>query len=212
MSQWRGYAAKGGGYNLGLCFNSDTKYSNNSEDLTDDSYIILRKIIYDTKEQEEVITKYISSIVSASKNALSRFEKNGGIPEAWAHKAVGESINILPEILLSLKNKVFMEEKEWRLIKVRQGDCRLNQLKFRENNGKLIPYLDAFIYDYDDSDNSKKDKIFPLHSIRFGPMLDEISTSAAIELFVSKKSEEMNEIKIDASKIRIKGAGYILRE
>lgn len=208
LSQWRSYASKGGGYNLGLCFNSDTKYSHNLENPSDDSYIILRKIIYDPKDQEEVISRYISSIVSASKNAISCFTKSGGIPDAWAPRAVIESVNILLDIVLSLKNPVFMEEKEWRLIKLMQGNHRPNLLKFIENNDRHIPYLDTIIYDCDDLQENME---FPLRAIRFGPMLDEISTRAVLELLVNNKSAEPNKINIDVNKISIEGAGYVIR-
>jgi hypothetical protein len=207
LSQWRAYGHRGGGYNLGLTFTSDTKFYHTPDISEKESHVILRKIIYDYNKQQKFVTEYVSSIISYARDALKYFENHGGIPEAWESIASMEAANILCDLMLSFKNPVFREENEWRLILVRQSQYKAEQLQFRENEKGLIPYFETYII------NSKEgNPLFPLHSIKFGPMLDESSTKAALTLFIRKKAALESNIKIDANAIQISGAGYSLRD
>ena len=108
--------------------------------------------------------------------------------------------------LLSFKNEVFSEENEWRLIKGMRETTKPELLKFTKINQNLIPYLETYIADEIDGKF-----MFPLHSIKFGPMLDGERTKLAINLLAIKESIAENKIKIDASKLKVTGAGYELR-
>jgi len=206
LSQWRSYASRAGGYNLGIFFYSDTKFSHNFNNPKDQSEMMLRKIIYNLNEQEEIISKYLSNIVSGSNNAMEWFRNNDGIPQEWETQVAMESVNILYDMILSFKNSAFKEENEWRLIKVMAANHRPELIKFRENNNRVIPYLETIIYE-----NENGTLTFPLHEIRFGPMLDEISTKKVLELFINKTATEKSKVIINAHKIKIEGAGYLLR-
>jgi hypothetical protein len=208
LSQWRGYAAKGGGYNLSFRFNSDTKFSHNLEDPTssDESHIILRKIIYDPNEQNKIISKYLSDIISGARKAHEHFLNHGGVPNTWSSQAALEAVNILYDINISLKNPVFAEEQEWRLIKIINPSRRQELLKFRTIEERLIPYLDTAIYESID-----KNLIFPICKIRFGPLLDEINTKAVLALFLNNMGTIKCNIKINPTDIKIESAGYVLR-
>ncbi len=207
LSQWRSYAAQGGGYNLGLRFQSSTKFYHALDDSEKESYIILRKMIYDIDEQRELVSNYISSIVTSSSDAIKYFREHGGVPQAWASIAAMESVNILFDLMLSFKNPVFREENEWRLIKGMEAEHRPELIKFRETNEGLVPYLETYIVE-----DLEGESTFPLRTIKFGPMLDEARTKSTLELFVNKEAALTNKIKIDTSNTIISGAGYILRE
>lgn len=208
LSQWRGYAAKGGGYNLGISFDSETKYSHDLENLTEESHLILRKVIYKPEEQSQIIERYLSSIVEAANDAIKNFlQQRGDIPDTWEHQASIEAANVLFDLIMSFKNEVFSEENEWRLIKVMSGNHRPELLKFRESNDGLIPYLNTFVF----KKTQKGSLEFPLQTIRFGPALEEIRTKSSLELFLNNKASLPNPIKIECIGIRISGAGYALR-
>ncbi|MBW7997568.1 MAG: DUF2971 domain-containing protein [Candidatus Glassbacteria bacterium] len=206
LSQWRIYASRGGGFNLGLSINDNTKYSHNVNDIGDTSYIILRKIIYEYSHQEDIISKYISNIMDGSKKALAWFDEHGCIPEAWADIAALESINVLIDIVTTLKNPVFHEEKEWRLIKFMEPDFRLGLLNFRNVNNSITPYLNTFLYE-----DAGDKMVFPLKKIKIGPMLEEDSTKEKLKLLVKSKSEIQSKIYLDEGNVEISGAGFSLR-
>jgi len=206
LSQWRSYAAQGGGYNLGLRFQSNTKFYHTIDDTEENSYVILRKMIYNVNEQKELVSNYISFIIKSSKEALKSFKERDDIPEAWPFIAASECVNIFFDLILSFKNPVFQEEKEWRLIKVMEAEHKPEILRFREISEGLIPYLETFIFD-----DLEGEYTFPLFEINFGPMLDNARTKSVLELFLNKEAASSNKIKIDASSTKISGTGYILR-
>lgn len=206
LSQWRAYGHRGGGYNLGFTFTSDTKFyiSENHSEKGDN--LILRKIIYDPTNQNKIITDYVTSIISSIKAATKKKIQDKHDGDLRSRMAAWESLNILYDLMLSFKNPVFEEEKEWRLILSRQPDDKVEQLHFRENDSTHIPYFDTNIFEI-----INDTPVFPIHSIRFGPMLDVASTRSAISLFIRKEATLENPIKIDADAIVITDAGYVLK-
>lgn len=176
------------------------------DDFENESHVILRKMIYNVNEQVQLISDYISLIIESSINAIKYFQGYGGIPEGWASIAAMEAVNILFDLMLSFKNPVFSEEKEWRLIKGREKDLKPEQLKFRETKeGIIIPYLETYIVQ-----DFNGEQIFPISAIKFGPTLDETRTKGTIDLFLRKESNS-NKIKIDVATLDVSGAGYVLR-
>ena len=117
-----------------------------------------------------------------------------------------ESANILFDLVLSFKNPVFNEENEWRLIYGRLASYKPEQLKFRETKEGLIPYIETYIVE-----DLEGKSVFPLSSIKFGPMLDDARTKSALQLFVNKEAVSDNKISINVNDVRITGAGYELR-
>ncbi len=205
LSQWRAYGFRGGGFNLGLRFKTDTKFYHSKVD-KEESHIILRKIIYDIEEQYKLVSDYLSIIVKSATVALNEFTKNNSIPLAWSSIAAIESVNLLIDLMLTFKNPAFKEEAEWRLIKGRQTNIKPEHLEFRESIDGLIPYINTYI-----QEEIKGNFIFPLNSIKFGPTLDEVRTQSSIHLFLNKEAASDETIKINANDINITGAGYVLR-
>lgn len=207
LSQWRAYGHYGGGYNLGFKFNSNTEFYHRLDDSRNKSYVILRKIIYNPIEQHKFVSDYLSSIISSAKEAIVQNDNGRNLPSYWASMASMEAVNILIDLLLSFKNPVFSEEKEWRLIFARQASHKSEQLEFREADNNLIPYIDTEVVE-----NINGNPSFPINSIQFGPTLDESSTRTALELYVNKVSTYNNRILIHPENININGAGYTLRQ
>ena len=206
LSQWRGYSGKGIGYNIGILFDSETRYSHDIQNL-EDSSVSLLKIIYEPNDQNNFVSKYLSSIIASAQRAIKRWEiAEGTTPISWESQVAAEAVNLLFEIMLSMKSPVFKEEKEWRLIKVLMDDYKPELLSFRENEDIPIPYITTFIYK-----EINRELEFPIESIRFGPMLEEGRAKKSLKLFVIKRAIQPYAIKINHKKIRIDGSGYILR-
>lgn len=204
LSQWRSYAAQGGGYNLGLRFKTDTKFYHASDKSKEETHVILRKMIYDVEEQKQLVMDYISSITSSAEAYL---KKPHPVSDGWGYIAAMESVNILFDLMLSFKNPVFREENEWRLIIGKQDTHRPELLKFREVKESLIPYIEMHI-----AENSNGKFLFPLRSIKFGPMLDEARTKSALKLYINKQASLETQLAIDANAVEVSGAGYVLRQ
>ncbi len=207
LSQWRSYAAMGGGYNLGILFNSGTKFVLNQDDLSKDSFIILRKVIYDPEQQKNIVNDYIAKIISGARQAMIRWnDQEEEIPPAWEPQVAIESVNLLFDIMFCFKNEVFKEEKEWRLIKANPLNENSELLNFRVRNENLIPYFNFFIFD-----NSKEAPVFPVKKIKFGPSLEAIITKKSLELFLESMSKKSHQINLDYKSVQISGAGFSIR-
>ena len=210
LSQWRGYGASGGGYNIGISlFDNDIKFHHDYENINDieqESHVILRKIIYNEKEQIELIRKIVTVLIKSASKGLAEFKNRDNLPEAWPNMASMQSVNILYDIFLSLKNPAFEEEAEWRLIKTIKKGYKPQLVNFREPFGKLISYLNTYIFTRE-NDNLQ----FPLRKIRFGPMLDKITTQHTLELLVENSASSADIIKINVADITIESGGFVLR-
>ncbi len=203
LSQWKGYAEGGVGYNLGFIFNSGTKYFI-SKNLPEPE-INLRKVIYKRVDQINLIDVYISNIIDGLKQSLSEKShyKINNLKYDIAPISVLTS-NLFIDMMLSMKNEKFYEENEWRLLRV-IGDSETPAMaKFRLVNNELVPFLDTNIFYL-----REKEKIFPLEFIKIGPMLEEDKNKPVISMFIKSEQIKVKEIKLNTT--NIKHAGYTLR-
>jgi hypothetical protein len=206
LSQWRSYASLGGGYNLALEIDTDTKFYHKTNEYNQPLYIVLRKILYDKNEQKTIVSQYLNSAINELQEELVEFEKNSeDIPLGWSSVKSMAYVNILFDFILSFKNNVFAEEEEWRLILGREASHNLEQLAFKETKDGFVPYIEIAII------NERDDKfIFPVHKVKCGPMLDFERTKPTLNLFIKSIASTNNRIKIE--NIDITDAGYRLRD
>ena len=209
LSQWRGYSNRGGGYSLGFTFDSDTKFTYDFQKYPYIKLAALRKIIYDVDTQNDLIDKALERLVDAGRKAINRILKtNNSLPPGFLNQMAMGFANRLAEVIVSIKEPVFSEEDEWRLIifksRVLDQDNK-REINFWEKSGELIPYLSASIYN-----KNEKELIFPLNSIRIGPSLDSERVKHSLDLLIKKHSTISTDIKIK-KKIEIFDAGYDLR-
>lgn len=131
LSQWRGYAQDGCGMAIGF---SKKELKN----LKREHFLSFGKVIYDEKKQEKFIDKIINENLIKMKNKII------------ANVAIELNMNYQFDFLL-YKNPSFKEEQEWRMITMsnflQKNHINLNEVefsspKFRENNGKIISYLE----------------------------------------------------------------------
>jgi hypothetical protein len=147
---WEEYANNGKGFNLKILFNSDTGYSHDITNIPSNSKPLLRKAIYDPKIQNDIVENYISLLVTSIKEALI---KRKYFPPAWDYISAVDLVNILYEIMISLKKQKYKKEQEWRLIQALDK--------------KPQQYINTYIYN-----NISGVLEIPILSIKSGPMLD----------------------------------------
>jgi len=205
LSQWRAYADKGGGYCLGFLLSSDTKISCNLNSPKDRNYPFLRKVIYDEKEQRQLISQYLEIIIEGTKNAFKKGYRH--VPSHHTSMIVMQSVSVILDMLICFKQAAFEEENEWRLVHVTHETFQPECLKFRESDRGLVPYRPTYIFDEEEKGKFK----FPVQSIIIGPSLEPIGTKSAIELLLNHISIDNHPIKFLPYEIQIKDAGYRLR-
>ena len=215
LSQWREYADRGGGYCLGFAFSSATRFAADLGKLVEGKSPYLRKVTYEEDEQRELVTRYVDAVAAAAKKALDRLSAThchgqsvSPSPAVMMTMMALHAVNVLLDMLLCFKHPAFKEEKEWRLVRVTSEDHQLENLQFRETAGGLVPYRPTHIYDI----NEAGQPVFPLHSISFGPTLDSVRTSAAINLLLHHTAQDQHPIALPLPyQIKIREPGYNLR-
>lgn len=200
LSQWERYAANGYGYNIGIHFSSDsdsrTRVWYNLEELFVQNYLpCLRKVIYEIDEQYSVVKKYLDAIIEGSKRYI---DENNDIDTSWDAITSIEAANILLEFMYTFKSPSYKEEHEWRLIYTIGKEWKSKIRNYRVSNNLIKPYLNMYIYNY-----INDDYIFPLQSIKAGPMLEIESVKKSLDEYLKHNSicsshpiKVKNEIKI----------------
>ncbi|MEX0904446.1 MAG: DUF2971 domain-containing protein [Balneolaceae bacterium] len=207
LSQWRAYSNNGGGFSIGFEINDSSLITFEKTNFEECFKPILRKIIYKPEEQMRLIKDYINIVTEGYRKGI--VGKVSGVMNENYHSAVmgSQASNLLLDLILSIKNPAFSEEKEWRLIHVILDHHEPEKLKFRESNYDLIPYKQSYLFDRKDESN-----IFPIKSIILGPSIDQESQKSAIQLFLNHSSASENEIIIDKpGLVNVKSAGYELK-
>ena len=205
LSQWRVYANQGGGFNIGLGLNDLTYYTD--EHAQPMYSVILRKIFYDPLEQQKIVSDYLKKFIETARRYINQ-NKNYSIDLIAL-----QSISTLIEMMICMKENVFYDEQEWRLILIRMANYKAEKLLFRESNNYLTPYFNIYIYNrLDDAEIAvrKKEKEFPLKEINYGPSLDDTRARALIRLFLQNQSTSQSPIYIK-KEVKINGPGFNLR-
>lgn len=128
LSQWRGYSKSLGGYSIG--FNKEEL-----ENYLNDNGFDLKKCIYSTEDQRNIIHKEIDSV-------LLKFDDTAGPnPHYTPTDPYGsqEMCLRLSRISPIIKDPSFSEEREWRIIS--RGGISLFKLDYRQGPSMLIPYF-----------------------------------------------------------------------
>ena len=113
-------------------------------------------------------------------------------PPAWDYISALDSVNILYEIMISLKKQCYEKEQEWRLIQA------LDE--------KPKQYINTYFY----NDISGVLE-FPILSIKLGPKLDKIKTKETIDVFLKNSADLFHPIKLK-KEIMISSSDCSLKE
>lgn len=132
LSQWRGYSKGMAGYCIGFDFDK-------LKEIASDKSFILKKCIYDEKEQEIEIEKVIDYLVTKYFNVNNRHHEvdNNGNYELFT-EFVKTANTMLCQVFSLVKDENFKEEVEWRLIS--SNYVPFESLFFRSGNSTIIPF------------------------------------------------------------------------
>ena len=203
LSQWRGYAGRGGGYALGIEFGDDTKIQSTGGH---EYNPMLRKIIYNPEEQRQYIRDYLGKVCESISSEERAFQDDFQNEAAWSSLASWLT-NILMDLAVSFKHPGFSEENEWRLIRfLRAWDEAPQSTDFREVDGLAVPYVPTQIWSPDETnDSASSAEIFPLRSVKYGPTLPDDRAELSIRSLL-KTAGAKEDIEIDAQQVEVEAA------
>jgi len=175
LSQWRGYGAVGGGYSIGFSAREiGVERLNFREPVPPKA--ILRKVIYDRRTQERLITDWLRGVSVLEQARL----KNPSGPAVQSFMYLWGNFNTyLCEFLICFKDTAYREEQEWRVIQfgtVKEVDVL--KASFRTGGAHAIPYVEL---DFTLVKGPYRGKL-PAQLIRYGPTLDPLVTERSLRL------------------------------
>ena len=147
LSQWRGYAAAGGGYAIG--FNPSGLYGRTTYEK--EPYRVLKQVVYEPSEQARIIQQWLRrEVVNAS-----------------LEQAEYALLFLFSEHLMFFKNPSYDEEGEWRLVLFGRhtDNSWVWPANYRVRGGQVVPYAD---FDLTKSKGRLAGKL-PINSIVCGP-------------------------------------------
>jgi len=135
LSQWRSYTPHGKG--VSLEFNPSKV-----NEIARTSNMKIARCIYETLEQEEVISILIEKLLVNFRQQLSTMDISNKPPTQCYYDFINKYKSDIFQVLAILKHSAFQEECEWRLISENIPKFKDPRLKFREGASMLVPYIE----------------------------------------------------------------------
>lgn len=149
LSQWRGY----GKYCVGFDCNNPFRTDCHLNLPTEWPMARMRKVEYLKVKQKEIISEILDGLYFLFQKHLPDADHEYEVVANWYG---GNFSGLILEYLLSFKDPIFEEEKEWRLIhldgKNKRGTSQGSRdVEFRTRGDHLIPYIQSGIRIFDES-------------------------------------------------------------
>jgi hypothetical protein len=185
LSQWRAYANAGKGYAIGF------RTESLANDLTRNTGILLQCVEYDPASQRSRIASVLRRFIDLGNQCADKFKHHPDFGEAMRYCFRGAMLPLFIE-QASLKDPLFREEREWRLVKIeREGHG------FRVSRaGLLVPYVRIPFVGPGDFPSA-------VAEIRWGPTLAPELTRLSLDEYC--KSCGYKDLQIKGSMISFRG-------
>lgn len=148
LDMWRYYSKNNGGYGLKCAYFIFDKHKNyeHSEFKKDALFSMIEsyKVIYDDTEKETILEEIILDTFSAYKNSKECQEDTFELTKQFISY-------ILKIYQFQFKHKCYSSEQEYRFVfyqprsKPQLLENNLYEIKYRQQNGEIVPYLDVEI-------------------------------------------------------------------
>jgi len=201
LPQWKFYARGGNGYAIGFSTDRFIKTG------LDGDRIMLLKVLYDRKCQEEIADTLISKLIDAICPITTEEpidQRVGSDLERW--------MRILTHVFTArIKSSDFEHEGEWRLV---NGESYDGDLKFRVSSNIVLPYVEFFASDQrHDRGNgcAANSEVFkpirnraklPISSVTIGKLIPQDMGNGGLRLLLA--SHGYSDVEIGNSQITIR--------
>jgi hypothetical protein len=134
LSQWRAYAGRddAGGYALGL--GTRPPLQGWPQSVPGGHDLALRRVLYDPDEQQAACQSLIEAVVPV----LDADPRDNELQKSFARNLVDGVV----ELASWCKHPAFEEEREWRIVYVRNNDASKLAVHHRVSRGLLVPYVE----------------------------------------------------------------------
>lgn len=132
LSQWRGYANRGGGYAIGMSINS-------SRITADAGTFGAVRVVYKRDEQEAVLRALLWDVLAGADSYASG-EINGEDTRESISRHGLRLAGFFKLISPRFKDAAFGEENEWRFI-TQMDAGRVDGVHFRDTGGVVVPFI-----------------------------------------------------------------------
>lgn len=179
LSQWREYAAQGGGFALSLETRWIEFIKPGKEKTVNDEYFLI-KVLYEREEQRNILKEIIEKTIVV-------------LEEATVGVSVDDAISIIARCshfisqetaiyLAAFKDPCFDVEQEWRLLHLVYSDND-SHIKIRNGAYGLTPYVEL---DLKRGVGPRHEKL-PIHEIIHGPTNDPVNTKIVLGKLLKSK-------------------------
>ncbi len=206
LSQWKAYGAGTSGYSIGFRGTNLVRFQSGTQDQNGGSPskgLMMRKVIYDRKEQEEFILDGIASLqqdldegfgqgsVVSSKNEARQdviSETHGRDDEACIFAMRLMAL----EYSVCFKHPSFSEEEEWRIAFIDYGGSshrlalspqETSHVKTRVRGNEIVPYVEVRPYASAGPNTGK----LPILTVRIGPSINESASEKVVRLLLQQQ-------------------------
>ncbi|WP_110709723.1 DUF2971 domain-containing protein [Salinicola sp. CR57] len=199
LSQWRSYRGYGGGYAIGFDFFHAMRLLNKQ--------CVLRKVIYDEKEQINLVREVVASLVKAVGDATTG-DQLENVSNTFLPTACQTFSGLAGELMFCLKHPDFHEEREWRLVHFSRHtspvERNTSSPHFREFQGNIIPYHSvSFEAAIDASNNDLSGIGFPIRKLTIGPTISSDLNEQSLRALMYSLSKDI-EPRIEKSEIPLR--------
>lgn len=227
---WRAYTGNGRGYSIGF-FPSEilsqlkpiqvelriaTRLSDKGRreirSLTKVYSPALREVIYEEKEQTELLKKVVDSFSQILIDNEAEFQ-SGDMNNLTRGIFIDRLYSVFYQYLCCFKHPTFKEEREWRYIytpdfstKAKpKGGLPKKKVNYRESGGYMVPYLKINIAEVSKNNSEGSEtKDIPFDAITIGPGLDERLARTSLNSFLNTTGGAGGMIEINYSSVPLR--------
>jgi DUF2971 family protein len=195
LSQWRGYGRAGGGYAIGIQPRPTSVADENPR-------IVLRKVLYEPKEQEQLIDASISELETMWTHLATRTEDESTLTKGQ-NKILSFYRREVGDYIWCFKDPAFREEKEWRFSYLTGAtDPKKRLVKFRPGPNSIVPYVELDVFKLRDLEGST----LQVCEVICGPTLHPHHSVEAVKDFLTTHGYQAVNVRASVSAI----AGLVL--
>ena len=170
LSQWRGYADRGGGYAIGFDAEDLARAGTNPN-------LSLFSIDYGDGPNSDLLAHDIKALCQALSSCA---EQSAGNEDTLVSAACELLKLTLIFRLFWLKHPGFKEEQEWRIL-ANFDSADVSRLRFRQGQTTLVPYVELGLADF-----GNREKKLPIREVVYGPSTHPQMASQCLESLFKK--------------------------